>query len=292
MAQEKKSFILYLSYRKPLSKLSYEEKGKLLDALFAYADTHEQPDLDGKVDLAFAFIQDQMERDNESWKNTLKARSEAGKEGGKASAKRRSAKIDEANPSKPKQTEAKPSKPKQTQANEANACFACEIEANEAVDVDVNVDVDVDVDNTPPAPSRGEAAEEQPAEEQHAELEPVSLPEVPVAKIMELYNHICVSYPKIRNVDGQRRKAVTARWRTYPDLAFFQELFKAAESSDFLKGQNDRNWTADFDWMIKPTNMCKVLEGKYNNDRMPRKGGGEHNAGYTNDPSAFVPSEW
>ena len=40
-------------------------------------------------------------------------------------------------------------------------------------------------------------------------------------------------------------------------------MFENAESSSFLKGSNDRNWMATFDWLIKDSNMAKVLEGNY-----------------------------
>ena len=36
-----------------------------------------------------------------------------------------------------------------------------------------------------------------------------------------------------------------------------------AEASSFLKGQNSRNWSASFDWLIKDANMAKVLDGNY-----------------------------
>lgn len=42
-------------------------------------------------------------------------------------------------------------------------------------------------------------------------------------------------------------------------------LFEKAEASDFLKGSNDRNWTATFDWLIKDANMAKVIDGNYDN---------------------------
>ena len=45
----------------------------------------------------------------------------------------------------------------------------------------------------------------------------------------------------------------------------FKELFEKAEASDFLKGANDRNWSATFDWLIKDANMAKVLDGNYSN---------------------------
>lgn len=94
---------------------------------------------------------------------------------------------------------------------------------------------------------------------------------VPYEKIRQLFNEICVSYPSVINIEGQRRKAVAARWKTYKDLETFRTLFQKTEASSFLKGHNDRNWMADFDWITKPTNMTKVLEGKYDD-----KGGKRH----------------
>lgn len=97
---------------------------------------------------------------------------------------------------------------------------------------------------------------------------------VPYAQIVELYHTICTSYPQLRGVEGNRQKQLAARWKKYKTLDTFKELFEKAEASDFLKGENDRGWAADFDWLIKPSNMSKVLEGKYDNDKM--KGGQSH----------------
>lgn len=81
-------------------------------------------------------------------------------------------------------------------------------------------------------------------------------------QIADLYNSICVSFPAIRTLSDSRRKAIKARLNTY-SLEDFQTVFQNAESSSFLKGSNDRNWTATFDWLIKDSNMAKVLEGNY-----------------------------
>ena len=43
------------------------------------------------------------------------------------------------------------------------------------------------------------------------------------------------------------------------------EAFKKAEASDFLKGKNESNWQADFDWILKDANLAKILDGKYDN---------------------------
>ncbi len=40
-------------------------------------------------------------------------------------------------------------------------------------------------------------------------------------------------------------------------------MFTQMAASPFLCGENDRRWVADFDWIVKPGNAEKVLEGKY-----------------------------
>jgi predicted phage replisome organizer len=81
-------------------------------------------------------------------------------------------------------------------------------------------------------------------------------------QIVDLYHSICTSFPKVRSLSDARRKAIKARLNTYT-LEDFQAVFENAEASSFLKGSNDRNWTATFDWLIKDANMAKVLEGNY-----------------------------
>lgn len=83
-------------------------------------------------------------------------------------------------------------------------------------------------------------------------------------KIVAMYNETCVSFPKVSKLSEQRKKAIKARLNTY-SLKDFKKLFEEAESSNFLKGKNARNWTASFDWLIKDANMVKVLDGNYKN---------------------------
>ena len=81
-------------------------------------------------------------------------------------------------------------------------------------------------------------------------------------QVVDLYHSICVSFPSVRSLSDARKKAIRARLKTYT-LDDFQTVFKNAEASSFLKGGNDRNWTATFDWLIKDSNMAKVLDGNY-----------------------------
>ena len=88
--------------------------------------------------------------------------------------------------------------------------------------------------------------------------------------IADMYNNTCVSFPSLVSLSDSRKKAIKARLNIYA-VEDFEKLFLKAEASDFLKGKNDRNWSATFDWLIKDANMAKVLDGNYDNkDQGPR----------------------
>lgn len=75
-----------------------------------------------------------------------------------------------------------------------------------------------------------------------------------------------ISYP----LSGKRQSSVRARVREYGKEAF-ANMVRAAARSDFLKGGNKTGFTATFDWLIRPGNFQKVLDGNYENRD---KGGG------------------
>lgn len=84
--------------------------------------------------------------------------------------------------------------------------------------------------------------------------------------IINLFNDICKSYPKVRSLSEERKKAVKARLRTY-GIDKIKEVFRKAENSSFLKGKNNRNWTATFDWLMKDSNFAKTLDGNYDDKK-------------------------
>lgn len=88
---------------------------------------------------------------------------------------------------------------------------------------------------------------------------------IPYDKILDLFNRICASYRPIKGMSGKRRERVAGRWREHPDLETFATVFRNAEASSFMRGDNNRNWIATFDWMMRPSNFQKVLEGNYEN---------------------------
>lgn len=82
-------------------------------------------------------------------------------------------------------------------------------------------------------------------------------------RIVDMYNDTCVSFPRLKTISDSRKKSIKARFNSGYTYEDFENLFKKAESSSFLKGSNNRNWSATFDWLIKDSNMAKVLDGNY-----------------------------
>ena len=53
-------------------------------------------------------------------------------------------------------------------------------------------------------------------------------------------------------------------------LEQLEEICKIANISEFLTGNNDRSWKADFDFIMRSDKATAILEGKYSNTK---KGG-------------------
>lgn len=80
--------------------------------------------------------------------------------------------------------------------------------------------------------------------------------------IKDMFNDICISFPRLTILSDKRKQAIKARLNVYT-IEQFKEMFEKAEASTFLKGGNNRNWQANFDWLIKDSNFAKVLDGNY-----------------------------
>lgn len=105
-------------------------------------------------------------------------------------------------------------------------------------------------------------------------LIPDSDDKVPYQKIADTWNEKCGdNYPRVTNMGKTRREHLRARWEQFGgSLETFEKLFGMVNDSVFLQGQNNRNWKANFDWVIKnEDNPIKVLEGNYVNKGPPEE---------------------
>lgn len=94
-----------------------------------------------------------------------------------------------------------------------------------------------------------------------------------VQKVVDEYNK--TSFPKVMKLSDQRRKAVKARLNTFS----LDEIIKAihlADESPFMHGNGDKNWQADFDWIMGvksggDQHLTRILEGVYSRNKTGEK---------------------
>lgn len=100
---------------------------------------------------------------------------------------------------------------------------------------------------------------------------------LPFKEIKELWNAVCVGYPKLHSLSESRknkmRNRVAEMGGAEKALLLLREIFTKMQVSNFLRGDNKRGWKASFDWLFEnDKNWVKVYEGNYDNrpDTAPR----------------------
>ena len=88
--------------------------------------------------------------------------------------------------------------------------------------------------------------------------------------LVELYNSTCTNLPQVQKITEKRNKAIDKFIKDFSEDEI-QQIFLIANSSDFLTGHNDRNWKADFDFIMRIDKATAILEGKYSTSK--NKGG-------------------
>jgi hypothetical protein len=84
-------------------------------------------------------------------------------------------------------------------------------------------------------------------------------------KEVEFWNSNCGELPKVASMSDDRMKKLRARRQDSFWVANYEEAVKRVVRSDFCCGKNDRKWKSDFEWMLQPNVVAKIMEGKYDN---------------------------
>jgi len=95
-------------------------------------------------------------------------------------------------------------------------------------------------------------------------VESTSSSPCPHKEIVRLFTEILPELPVVQEYTDIRMRSVRARWREHPNLDVFKKLFITVKESDFLMGRK-KEFHVSFDWIIRPTNFVKILEGNYDN---------------------------
>ena len=85
---------------------------------------------------------------------------------------------------------------------------------------------------------------------------------------MDIYHIQCPSLPRVMKITDARIRAVMARLKDYSEEEL-ETAFVKAENSPFLRGEK-KDWHADFDWIMEPKHLIRILEGTYD-DRIQQQ---------------------
>lgn len=79
----KDSFILYTEQKEVIDKLSDEQAGKLIKAIYKYVETEKMPELDKLLDIVIIPFKQNLDRNKEKYNKISEIRAKAGAKGGK-----------------------------------------------------------------------------------------------------------------------------------------------------------------------------------------------------------------
>jgi len=101
------------------------------------------------------------------------------------------------------------------------------------------------------------------------------IPNCPHQKLIDIFHAEATSLPRVMTLNEARKVALARLWKqvlateqdktTERGLEYFEGYFNFVEQSDFLTGRakNGKDWSANFDWIIKAPNFVKIIEGTY-----------------------------
>ena len=94
---------------------------------------------------------------------------------------------------------------------------------------------------------------------------PPPSPRIDYNAIMQKFNTaLAGKIPRIEKMTDARKRAVNARVKDFGPESV-DKVISLVAASDFLHGRNKSDWCADFDWIFRPANYAKILEGNYDN---------------------------
>lgn len=112
-----------------------------------------------------------------------------------------------------------------------------------------------------------DAAAEPQAQAKNEESQAKKQDKIDFEKVRQQFNRLMQdkAIPKLKGkIAGHRKAFFEARVREYGITSAYRVMIKAAESG-FLNGGGRNGWLANFEWIFRPNNFPKVLDGYYDN---------------------------
>ena len=266
------SFILYTSYYALIEGLTDEQLGQLTRAIFLYARDGEIISLEPVVRMAFAFIKDNIERNQDKYQAKCEKNRQIALE---RERKKREAREKAGNTNVHERA--------RTCENNTNVHERSPYDNDNEYDNDN--DVSKETDNNIPS-KEGLSISENP------KVDPAKrCAKIDFAAIKEYWNtkhdQSGSVMRRLTLMSDQRKCNVRSRIREYGgDVRMVYKAIDKAMASDFMNGKNGKGWVASFDWMMCPSNFPKVLEGNYDNEQPAGSQQPQSAAAKAQDPAA------
>lgn len=156
-----------------------------------------------------------------------------------------------------------PQSPPPTQVDADVADQQPEVVAPQASN-DQTLDLFFEKDETP-APQEPPKKKSAPKKKAAKSEDEEDDPRIDCEFIQKLYNDRCPSLPRCIKLNDKRKSKIRLRFAEM-DYSYetLQQVIDKAEASPFLRGENDRQWKCDLQWLMENSdNWVKVLEGRY-----------------------------
>lgn len=244
------SFLLYTSDYQLIEGLTDEQLGQLIRALFIYARDGKVIKLEPVVRMAFVFIKDKIDRNQQKYQKKC----ERNRENIRKRWNKSNTNDSKENDRIPNDTTVYDRIPNDTTRYLYDS------------DSDSDSDVSKETDNNIPS-KEGSSISENP------KVDPAKrCAKIDFAAIKEYWNtkhdQSGSVMRRLTLMSDQRKGNVRSRIREYGgDVQMVYKAIDKAMASDFMNGKNGKGWVASFDWMMCPSNFPKVLEGNYDNEQ-------------------------
>ena len=253
---EKKSWLFYKTWNNMFLKLPKAEAGELLQAMCALEEGIEYTIENPILEAVFSTIKEQMLANTERFYKEKERRQNASKKGVEARAEKK-----------------KQSDNESLTNRQPNVTYKDKDKDKDKVeDKDKVKGKDILPPYSPPKGGKADSSLRSESRENVAVYTPPKTDRTDYQAVLDAFHESCPSLPKVLKLSDSRKKAIKARLNDF-GLEDIKRAFALTEQSDFLKGTNATGWQAGFDWLMKPANLTKVLEGNYENKHKAGKPG-------------------
>lgn len=99
-----------------------------------------------------------------------------------------------------------------------------------------------------------------------------------VREAVDAYNRVAeaVGLPRVQKLTNDRRTKLRARLRDCGGMEGWRFAMEKLAASPHCRGENDRGWRADFDFVVSESRFTRLMEGRYDSHGPPaasRRGG-------------------